>query len=437
MSARERIRQVVEKWFLVEPLLFAVWTTHELVVNPRIRTIRVHQGRVEYNPAFIDALGRDELEQVLTVEAMRILLKHPYARQPGNPELAYAASNLTLQEYLETTLPLPRARDLFGRADFDRQYYEFYYHKLAEQGASDGVLAALGEASAEGANGGDSGEAATETGGQGAGSAGAAPPSPLDAYASPRLSGRENTDGWGRDELRSDQINDRIRTAQETGSWGSIPGRWKERILASLRPRLSYRAILRQFRASVLSIHRRLTRMKPNRRYGFQYMGSRYEFATRLLFAMDVSGSMSSQDLARGFSVINRFFKYGIEAIDVIQFDTEIKGNPASFRQARHSVEVAGRGGTSFMPVIEFLDQHPGYDGAIILTDGYAPVPPRPKNRRTRLLWLFNREETYRRQHEALGALGRSTYLKEAQAEGASGPAGRGGSSGPSRPAGH
>src|SRR5579884_2584711 len=118
MTARERIRQVVEKWFLVEPLLFAVWTTHELAVNPHIRTIRVRQGRVEYNPAFIDALGRDELEQVLVLEAMRILLKHPYARQPGDSELAYAASNLTLQEYLETALPLPRARDVFGTTAF-------------------------------------------------------------------------------------------------------------------------------------------------------------------------------------------------------------------------------------------------------------------------------------------------------------------------------
>ncbi len=415
MSARERIREVVEKWFLVEPLLFAVWTAHELAVNPRIRTIRVRQGRVEYNPAFIDALGRGELEQALTVEAMRILLKHPYARQPGNPELAYAASNLTLQEYLETTLPLPRARDVFGRADFDRQYYEFYYHKLAEQGHAGGALAtALGGAPAGGASGGDSGEVATGTDGRGAGLAGAAPPSPLDAYASPRLSGRENTDGWGPDELRCDQINDRIRAAEESGSWGSIPGRLKERILASLRPRLNYRAVLRQFRASVLSVHRRLTRMKPNRRYGFQYMGSRYDFTTRLLFAVDVSGSMSGPDLARGFSVVNRFFKYGVEAIDVIQFDTEVKAEPVTLRRARRGIEVEGRGGTSFTPVIEFLDQHPGYDGAIIFTDGYAPVPPRPKNRRTRLLWLFNREETYRRQHEALRALGRAAYLKEA-----------------------
>ncbi len=435
MTARERIRQVVEKWFLVEPLLFAVWTTHELAVNPHIRTIRVRQGRVEYNPAFIDALGRDELEQVLVLEAMRILLKHPYARQPGDSELAYAASNLTLQEYLETALPLPRARDVFGTTAFDRQYYEFYYHKLAERVASRGALpVALGGA-VWGASG-ESGEVATEDDGPAAGAVGAEPSSPLDAYVRPRLSGRENTDGWGPDELRNDQINDRIRAAEETGSWGSIPGRWKERILASLRPRLNYRAVLRQFRASVLSVHRRLTRMKPNRRYGFLYMGSRYDFTTRLLFAVDVSGSMSSPDLALGFSVINRFFKYGIEAIDVIQFDTEVKGGPASLKRARRSVKVAGRGGTSFAPVIEFLDEHRDYDGAIIFTDGYAPVPPRPKNRRTRLLWLFNREETYRRQHKALAALGRTAYLKEAQADGARGSAYHGDSRGRGLPPG-
>jgi VWA-like protein DUF2201/putative metallopeptidase-like protein len=420
MTARDRITDVVEKWFLVEPLLFAVWTTHELAVNPRIRTIRVHQGRVEYNAAFIDALDRHQLEQVLALEAMRILLKHPYARRPENAELAYAASNLTLQEYLETSLPLPRARDVFGRPDFDKQYYEFYYHKLLEQLASGairtGVFAGDGGLSGVVGSGTEGKQTAAAAEGHGAGAGDAEPQATLGVYADPWVSGRENTEGWEPDELRSDQINDRIRTAQETGSWGSIPGRWKERILASLRPKLNYRAVLRQFRASVLSVRRRLTRMKPNRRHGFQYMGSRYDFTTRLLFAVDVSGSMSGQDLALGFSVINRFFKYGVEGIDVIQFDTEVKGDPVSLKRARRSVEVAGRGGTSFAPVLRFLDEHRAYDGAIIFTDGYAPVPPRPKNRRTRVLWLFKSEETYRRQHEALRAIGRAAYLKEAHA---------------------
>ena len=62
------------------------------------------------------------------------------------------------------------------------------------------------------------------------------------------------------------------------------------------------------------------------------------------------------------------------------------------------------------------LDEHRDYDGAIIFTDGYAPVPPRPKHRRTRVLWLFKSEETYRRQYEALRAIGRVAFLKEAHA---------------------
>ena len=98
MTARERIRAVVEKWFLVEPLLFAVWTTHALVINPHIRTIRVGHGRIQYHPQFIEALTRQQLEEVLTCEAMRIVLKHPYIRRREPAILAYAASNLTLQE---------------------------------------------------------------------------------------------------------------------------------------------------------------------------------------------------------------------------------------------------------------------------------------------------------------------------------------------------
>ncbi len=121
MRARERIRALVEKWFLVEPLFFAVWTAHALVAEPRIRTIRVCHGRVEYNPGFVEALDRRALEEVLAFEAMRILLKHPYLRRQPNPVVAYAASNITLQEYLDTSLPVPRARDVFGAEQFARQ----------------------------------------------------------------------------------------------------------------------------------------------------------------------------------------------------------------------------------------------------------------------------------------------------------------------------
>jgi predicted metal-dependent peptidase len=122
---------------------------------------------------------------------------------------------------------------------------------------------------------------------------------------------------------------------------------------------------------------------------------------------------MSQTDIAHGFGVINRFFAYGVPAIDVIQFDTEIQGPPLTLKRAQRQVVVYGRGGTNFTPVIDFLDAHRDYDGAIIFTDGHAPVPRVPQNRRTRVLWLFNTEATYRAMHPALRAIGRAAFLRE------------------------
>ena len=227
------------------------------------------------------------------------------------------------------------------------------------------------------------------------------------------MSGRENTEDWDGDELLQDRINDVIRTAEETNRWGTVAGHLRESILATLHPKVDYRAILRQFRSSILATNRVLTRMKPSRRYGFQYMGSRYDFTTNILFAVDVSGSIGSDDLKRGFSVINRFFKYGIRTIDVIQFDTEIRGKPTTLKRARYEIEAVGRGGTNFAPVIDYLDEHRTYDGLIIFTDGIAPVPRKPVNQRTRVLWLFNNESTYERMHQQLRHIGRAAFLRE------------------------
>lgn len=428
--ARHRIARIVEKWLLVEPLLLAVWTSHALVSEPRIQTIRVQRGRIEYNPNFIAQLSDRHLEATLRFEALRILLKHPYSRRQAHSAISYTASNLTLQEYLQTELPFPRSRDVFGDRTYDQQFFEFYYHKLLalvppflrgvrgdqqspslEGEASGTPTAGTGTAEAMEASGSaqsDSSDAESEP----TASSSDRPPDLLSVYTDANLSGVENTDQWDRDELLSDRLDDLVRMAQANDSWGSIGGKLREQILANLHPKLDYRAVLRKFRTSILSQQRRLTRMKPNRRYGFAYMGSRREFSTRLLFAIDVSGSMGTKELQQGFSVVNRFFNYGVPAIDVIQFDAKITADAMTFRRAQREVQLTGRGGTNFGPVLAYLDEHRDYDGLIIYTDGYAPCPAPPQNRRTRILWLFVSEAHYRSCYPNLEHLGEGAYLK-------------------------
>ncbi|MDY6804398.1 MAG: VWA-like domain-containing protein [Cyanobacteriota bacterium] len=435
--ARHRIARIVEKWLLVEPLLLAVWTSHALVCEPRIQTIRVRRGRIEYNPEFIEQLSDRHLEATLRFEALRILLKHPYSRRQAHSAISYAASNLTLQEYLQTELPFPRARDVFGDRSYDKQFFEFYYHQLLDRQSPTGPTPS--PASETPNVGLRAGGLETRAGGLETGEVapmspaaeselsesmaattlvkGDGPPVLLSVYTDPSLSGVENTNQWDRDELLSDRLDDLVKMAQANESWGSIGGKLREQILANLHPKLDYRAVLRKFRTSILSQQRRLTRMKPNRRYGFDYMGSRREFTTRLLFAIDVSGSMGTEELRQGFSVVNRFFNYGVEAIDVIQFDAEITTDAMTFRRARREVQLTGRGGTNFDPVLAYLEEHRDYDGLIIYTDGYAPCPEPPQNRRTRILWLFVSEAHYRSCYPNLEHLGQGAYLKRSARE--------------------
>lgn len=116
---------------------------------------------------------------------------------------------------------------------------------------------------------------------------------------------------------------------------GTVAGKLQGLIKASLKVDMDYRKMLSLFKTSVISSRRRLTRMRPNRRSGFDAMGSRYELSTNLLIAVDVSGSVTDKSLQFFFSVINRLFKYGVEKLDVLQFDAQIQGEIEPLKKAR------------------------------------------------------------------------------------------------------
>ena len=69
--------------------------------------------------------------------------------------------------------------------------------------------------------------------------------------------------------------------------------------------------------------------------------------------------------------------------VDFVQFDTQIHGEPKPFSKKASKIDVIGRGGTCFHPVIQLADERK-YDGLVVFTDGYAPFPDKP---RTRMLW--------------------------------------------------
>ena len=352
---KERIAKITERWFLSEEPLFSVFCTHRVVENRDMKCCaRVGKGLVEVNPVLCEDLSDRELEERLRVEVIRILLKHPYDRQPDGCSTTARAlgSNCVITDsYYLHHIEMDNPQDFQLPS---HQHFEYYARRIQQ-------LLPQSQWGQDGEPDGNSDIAAN----------------------------------WQQDELMAAQVNEVIRNVK---AWGSMPGNLVEQIIASTKARVDYRKILAGFRASILSERRKLTRMRPNRRFGFDAMGSRYDFTTRMIIGVDCSGSISSKDLKNFYSTINRFFKYGIKQIDVVQFDTQL-GEVQTLLKASENVKVTGRGGTCFQPFIDFVAKHPEYDGALIYTDGYAPQPKVPATMHTPLCWVL-RSERELKEHE-------------------------------------
>ncbi len=380
-------RKINDYWFLTEPLLFPVLCTHRLVKNNKLSIpMRTGEMRIEYNPAILQQHKFEEVQELLKIEMIRVVLKHPYQRQPYKADKTALgiSSMVTIAENYDSFLPLPEPKDFDIPSNLSfEEYYKIFFELLKNMQCS-----------------------CTNAGSNS--SCSNSERSLKDYYSLDSDAYGELTALWGEDNLGEQMINDFIRQAKENNSWGSLSGNMVDLIEASLIVKLDYRRILNSFRASVLSSQRRLTRMRPSRRYGFQYMGSKREFTTKLLVAVDVSGSVTDEDLQNFFSVVNRFFKYGIQQIDVLQFDVEITGELLSLKKAKKSMKILGRGGTSFQPVFDYVCDNPFYDGLIIFTDGYAPEPVLKRPVSTRILWILDNEDNYNQHQSWIEALPKS-----------------------------
>ena len=371
MSVKERISSVVDKWFLYEPLLFNVYCTHKLEPNSDMKcSFRTGKRRIEYNPELLKDSSTEEIAQGLKNEVTRILLKHPYQRVPQSPNRSAltTASDVTISEhcYRDKNLKDANYYDFENGLSYEEYYKKLYYICPDFEAMNNEENEWQGK-----------------------------------MHLSPDLGDGETWDYeaaadasemWDEDEEMSDKVNLQIQKAQKTNQWGSVSGQFQETITASLKIPMDYRRILSQFRASIISQRRKLTRMKPNRRYGFEFMGSQFEPKTHLLVAVDVSGSIGSDDLVHFFSIINRFFTYGVEAINVIAFDTEIK-QEFELKKAAKNIRITGRGGTDFQCAIDYYENHPEFQGMIIFTDGYADVPKITKAKQT--LWILTSKNEY------------------------------------------
>lgn len=352
-SARDKLISGISKLITFQPLYGEVFLFLNKIENKNIPTMAVGVIRrvdlaLYYNPDFVDKLSSNELRGVLKHEALHVLLHHltRVKHFAYNPKGYNIAADMAINCHIEGLPPNCFYPKTFGLED--GQSAEFYYDKLkkeAEKQKQD-----------------------------------------LSEFADSQGDTLDDHSMWG--DFEDDIVEEKIRNIaekaikeQEKKGWGSIEGKLAQQIIAANRPVVNWKKEVRWFINKLVLMGRHSTRMRPNRRYGFTSPGSKRDYTSRLLVAFDTSGSVSDSQLEYFATELNGMIDH-VEC-DFIQFDWVIHGEPKPYSKKAGKIDIVGRGGTNFTPVIELADSL-NYDGLVVFTDGYAPFPPKPK---TRMLW--------------------------------------------------
>jgi len=214
----------------------------------------------------------------------------------------------------------------------------------------------------------------------------------------PSNGGEEMHDSWGdlddlsdvQKKLLKEQTDFQLKQIAEQvrKSRGTIPGElagYLDSLDVEEPPKFNWKAYLRQFIDGTEMNDFMSTRKRLNRRFGGN-PGKRVIPKKHVLVGVDTSGSVSDAELQEFFHEIGHMYKTGSD-VTVIHCDTTIqkveKYNP------KEKIQVYGRGGTDFTPVINHYNEHKNeYTCLIYVTDGEAPVPE--TKIQGKMLWVLS-----------------------------------------------
>ncbi|MBW6437155.1 hypothetical protein KZ829_25755 [Actinoplanes hulinensis] len=161
-----------------------------------------------------------------------------------------------------------------------------------------------------------------------------------------------------------------VRRARRRG-WGSLPAALVAQLESvGMPPEIPWQRVLRLFGATSERTFVRNVLSRPSKRYGTA-PGTRVRRRTRLVVAVDTSGSVSTADIAAFFAEIHGMWRRGAD-ITVLEADAEVH-REYQYR-GRAPAAVTGRGGTCLRPVLVRANELAA-DGLVYLTDGHAPSP--------------------------------------------------------------
>ena len=369
----ESLSKVCKELMLKEPYygLFLVMTEKQW--SDKIPTAGVAKHNINYklviNPEFWDSLSQIHRVGLTKHEMLHLAFFHPLMRDSfDNHELFNISADLELNQYIEDEF-LPEGAlklDSFPGIVLPvkagtRVYYDILTQNQNNQTLQN-LLSAMGQ-----------GQSQSE-----------------DGLNNPNHDWEEfDNMGEAEKRLMKTQMEYQMKELahEVTKSRGTIPGEIKELIdnfTAFEEPKFDWRGYIRRFVGRSVKVYTKKLRRKFNKRFE-DNPGLKIKQKKHILVAVDTSGSVKTDELKEFFSEIHHMHKTGSD-ITVVQCDTAIS-DIRPYKQS-NKIELHGRGGTSFHPVIEYYNENQNkYTCLIYFTDGEAPAPEKPKGH---ILWVLS-----------------------------------------------
>ena len=353
--------------------------------------VSVRNGRIEmlYNPNIFSSYSLEQATGVLEHECLHVVMRHMTRQKDRNELVMFGeevyslwnmATDISVNSLIETSLPpTPLLPEQFGLSE--GKDAEYYYDALLELRSEESwelpkpenILREEGYFNPDGANSdsasGEDNAAETNTA--------LNPPGMIDDH-----------DGWDDNNKNTEApelVEEVIRQAMMQAvrrarqCHGKLPACIKEEVESWLRqPEVPWTSLLRRFVGRAARAGNRFTWKRESRRFGEDQKGKTTVRKLRLVIAMDTSGSISREMLARFVSEINAIARSYQSEITVVQCDAEVHEVVKLRTLKLHTPTIFGRGGTDFRPAFELVNRERLSPNVLIyLTDLYGSFPSR------------------------------------------------------------
>jgi len=381
--ARARTKLIMDKPFLGALVLRLPMREADPKWCPTTATDARH---FYYNPDYIDALKLDQVQFVLAHEALHCALSHFARRQHRNKfrwDLAcdYAINPLLLKDgltpppgvWVEESYEGMTAEEIYPLIDenntdepMDRHVYEG-----EQQGQADGQGSSPNEQPNEG---GDKPGQSCENSGENQPDQGQSE-SKEQSGGAPQPPPLSETERQNLETQWQQRLAGATQEALQAGKLGGALARMVEHLL---QPQIPWRMLLARYMTTMSRDDYSYTR--PSRREGKAIFPSLRSAQLEVVVALDISGSVSDEEIAQCLAEINALKGQMRARITLLACDAKLAEKGPWIYEPWEDFsappELSGGGGTSFKPVFEYVDIHMQQpDLLVYFTDAVGEFP--------------------------------------------------------------